>query len=137
MKLSTTISRIVVLVACIGVGGCAEFGIFDAGAPGPGNSSPSANSQVAVRAGISARDARRLAVAYRTTGLRALPPGIARNLARGKPLPPGIARQLVPQGMLSSLPDIANHEWRIAGRDLVLIAIGTLIVVDILNDVFA
>jgi hypothetical protein len=38
--------------------------------------------------------------------------------------------------MLAGLPEIPDHEWRIAGRDLILIAIGTLIVVEILEDVF-
>lgn len=41
-----------------------------------------------------------------------------------------------PERMLADLPVIRDHEWRIAGRDLVLIAIGTLIVAEILEDVF-
>src|SRR5687767_6483057 len=31
----------------------------------------------------------------------ALPPGIAKNLARGKPLPPGIAKRAVPPALLA------------------------------------
>lgn len=41
---------------------------------------------------ISYTTARALAVNYGLTGYKALPPGIAKNLARGKPLPPGIAK---------------------------------------------
>lgn len=85
---------------------------------------------------ISASEARRLAVANGLTGYKRLPPGIAKNLARGKPLPPGIARTRVPGGMLNSLPNVEGHEWQISGRDLVLIALGTLIVVEVLQDVF-
>ena len=42
---------------------------------------------------ISYTTARALAVNYGLTGYKALPPGIAKNLARGKPLPPGIAKK--------------------------------------------
>ncbi|MES3008582.1 MAG: anti-virulence regulator CigR family protein [Pseudomonadota bacterium] len=99
----------------------------------PGNSG---NTPAAARGAISAAQARQLAAANGLTGRRSLPPGIARNLARGKPLPPGIARQMVPQGMLSGLPSIAGHEWRIAGQDLILVLIATAVVVEILSEVF-
>jgi hypothetical protein len=89
-----------------------------------------------VGASISAGQARALAVRYNLTGYRALPPGIQRRLARGKPLPPGIARRVVPGSMLGSLPVVEGHEWRVAGTDLLLIALGTLIVVEVLGDVF-
>lgn len=42
---------------------------------------------------ISFATARHLAVNYGLTGYDALPPGIAKNLARGKPLPPCIAKK--------------------------------------------
>jgi hypothetical protein len=94
------------------------------------------NRAAAQSSSISAAEARRLAVANGLTGYKPLPPGIAKNLARGKALPPGIARTRVPGGMLNSLPRIDGHEWQISGTDLVLIAIGTLIVVEVLQDVF-
>ena len=37
---------------------------------------------------------------------------------------------------VTCLPVIDGHEWRISGTDLVLIALGTLLVVEILEDVF-
>jgi hypothetical protein len=89
-----------------------------------------------VSAVITAGEARQLAVANRLTGYRSLPPGIARNLARGKPLPPGINRRLVPGNMRGQLPQITGHEWRIAGKDLILVALATAVVVEILQDVF-
>ncbi len=65
-----------------------------------------------------------------------LPPGIRKNLARSKPLPPGIAKRYAPAAMLSRLPAHRGHEWCVAGTDLMLVAIGTAVVVDILLDVF-
>jgi Ni/Co efflux regulator RcnB len=39
--------------------------------------------------------------------------------------------------MISRLPVHAGHEWRVVGTDLVLVAVATAIVVDILLDVFS
>ncbi len=89
-----------------------------------------------VSAGISLAAARQLALDGGYTGYTALPPGIAKNLARGKPLPPGIARKMVPGGMLSRLPAHPGYEWRVLGSDLVLVGIGTSIIADVLHDVF-
>ena len=57
-----------------------------------------------VESDISFSTARQLAVNYGLVGYQALPPGIAKNLARGKPLPPGIAKKTVPASMLGQLP---------------------------------
>lgn len=89
-----------------------------------------------VLAGITVEAARRLALDHRYTGYSSLPPGIQKNLARGKPLPPGIAKKTVPSGMLSRLPHHAGYEWRVAGADLILVAIATGIVADVLTGVF-
>jgi hypothetical protein len=63
-----------------------------------------------------------------------LPPGIARNLARGKPLPPGIARQF-PDRLASELPPSPDGFERIYIDDRVLLVeIGTQLVHDILSD---
>jgi len=87
-------------------------------------------------AGISISTARGYAVEYGMTGYSSLPPGIRKNLARGKPLPPGIAKKMAPGPMLAHLPVHPGYEWRIAGSDLILVAIGTAIVADVLFDVF-
>ena len=64
----------------------------------------------------------------------ALPPGIQRNLERGKPLPPGIAKRF--DGPLASqLPRYPGYEWERVGADVVLIEAATRIVVDVLVDV--
>ncbi|MGB6009078.1 anti-virulence regulator CigR family protein [Castellaniella sp.] len=89
-----------------------------------------------IYAGITASLARRYATDYGAGGYASLPPGIRKNLARGKPLPPGIAKKLVPGPLLGRLPRHDGYEWRVAGTDLILIAIGTAVVADILYDVF-
>lgn len=69
-------------------------------------------------------------------GAKPLPPGIQKNLVRGKPLPPGIAKQR-PAGVLAQrLPRVEGHDWLVVGRNLVLVTVGTLLVREILHDVF-
>jgi hypothetical protein len=89
-----------------------------------------------VYAGITAALAHGYAVDYGLTGYSSLPPGIRQNLARGKPLPPGIQKKMVPGSLLGRLPRYPGYEWRIAGSDLILIAVATAVVADILYDVF-
>lgn len=89
-----------------------------------------------VSVSISHERARSLALNYGLTGYRSLPPGIAKNLARGKPLPPGIAKKMVPSSMLHDLPYYPGYEWRIAGNDLVLVALSTALVASVINGVF-
>ena len=65
-----------------------------------------------------------------------LPPGIARNLAIGKPLPPGIAKQNVTHDILLRLPPLSEgYEYVVVAGKILLIAIATQIVHDILEDV--
>jgi hypothetical protein len=59
-----------------------------------------------------------------------LPPGIAKNLARGKPLPPGIAKKALPAELAGRFPRSPDFERLIVGTDVVLVKSG--IVVDIL-----
>ena len=103
----------------------------------PDNRSASgASSSAAVTAGISFGEARMLAVDNGLTGYKPLPPGIRKNLERGKPIPPGIAKTRMPDTFVHQLPHHDGYEWRRAGSDLVLVAIGTLIIVDVLERVF-
>jgi len=64
-----------------------------------------------------------------------LPPGIAKNYARGKPLPPGIAKRYLPGELNHMLPARPGYEYAIVGRDVVLIELATHLVVDMLVDV--
>lgn len=64
-----------------------------------------------------------------------LPPGIQKNLARGKPLPPGIAKKLDGR-LLGRLPHYDGYEWQQAGTDLILVAIATGLIYEVLNGAF-
>ena len=63
-----------------------------------------------------------------------LPPGIAKNYARGKPLPPGIAKRYLPADLRPRLPAYQGYELVVVDRDVLLVAIATGIIVDILVD---
>jgi len=67
-------------------------------------------------------------------GVQSLPPGIAKNLARGKPLPPGIAKKQLPGDLLSALPRRAGYDYVLAGSDVLLVEAATHVVTDILRD---
>ena len=66
---------------------------------------------------------------------KSLPPGIAKNLARGKPLPPGIAKTRVPDGLLVLLPARTGTRWLIAG-DVVLLVDAGDVIVDVVRLIF-
>lgn len=89
-----------------------------------------------IHATITALAAREIALNSGFGGYQALPPGIAKNLARGKALPPGIAKKTVPGAMLRQLPNYPGYEWYVAGRDLILVNLAGLVIADVLHDVF-
>lgn len=65
-----------------------------------------------------------------------LPPGIARNLARGKSLPPGIAKQHLPGELQRALPATpAGYERVIVDGRVLLIEVATQVIHDVLTDV--
>lgn len=64
----------------------------------------------------------------------ALPPGIQKNLARGKPLPPGIAKKLDGR-LVGRLPHYDGYEWQQAGTDLLLVTIATGVIYEVLQNV--
>ena len=67
---------------------------------------------------------------------KGLPPGIAKNLARGKPLPPGIAKQHLPDGLVHALPaPPRGYERIIVDGKVLLVEIATQVIHDILTDI--
>jgi hypothetical protein len=67
---------------------------------------------------------------------KALPPGIAKNLRRGKPLPPGIAKQALPTDLLGRLPPPADGYERImVSGKVLLVDIATQVIHDVLSDI--
>ena len=74
-------------------------------------------------------------VSHGTPSVRALPPGIRKNLARGKPLPPGIAKKTLPAQLESALPLRDGYQRVQVGVDVLLVEIATGIIHDVLMDV--
>lgn len=69
-------------------------------------------------------------------GRKSLPPGIAKNLQRGKPLPPGIAKQVLPSGLSERLPPVREGYARvIVDGKVLLVEVATQIIHDVLVDV--
>ena len=67
---------------------------------------------------------------------KGLPPGIAKNLGRGKPLPPGIAKQQLPDGLVHALPaPPRGYERIIVDGKVLLVEIATQVIHDILTDI--
>jgi len=66
--------------------------------------------------------------------VEALPPGIRKRLARGKPLPPGIAKKFAPSGLRSRLHLPDGYQIVEVGLDVALVEVATSIVHDILMD---
>ncbi len=70
-------------------------------------------------------------------GLKSLPPGIEKNLARGESLPPGIAKQVLPAGLLKLLPPAPKgYERILVSGKVLLVEIATQVIHDVLEDVF-
>ncbi len=68
-------------------------------------------------------------------GKQSLPPGIAKNLQRGKPLPPGIAKQALPTSLIDLLPPPQHGYERVAiDGKVLLIEIATQVIHDVLED---
>ena len=68
-------------------------------------------------------------------GKQGLPPGIAKNLKRGKPLPPGIAKQQLPADLVAALPPVPRgYERVILDGRVVLVEIATQVIRDVLTD---
>lgn len=68
---------------------------------------------------------------------KGLPPGIAMNLARGKPLPPGIAKNRLPPALAKQLPPPPKgKEIAVVDGRVLLIDIATQVVHDRIEGVF-
>lgn len=108
-------------------------------------SAPTA-ADVAIGVEFSRDEVRIITQWYRDQGPRAnnngrgrnggLPPGIARNLERGKALPPGIAKQFLPEGLIALLPaPRAGYERVVIDGKVLLVEIATRVIHDVLVDV--
>ena len=64
-----------------------------------------------------------------------MPPGIRRNLERGKPLPPGIAKRTPPSDLQSRVRIPERFEIVEVGLDVFLVEVATGLIHDALMDV--
>lgn len=104
------------------------------GRPRPAQA-PAAGAAVSVTFTAAERDAIVRYYAAHPYQARALPPGIAKNLARGKPLPPGIAKRALPEELVAQLPRRSGLEVTIFGDRIVLLQ-ASGVVADVLVGVF-
>ncbi len=100
-----------------------------------GNSKNKDNQHEMHYAGINQKDAKQYAKHHHVGGYKPLPPGIRKNLARGKPIPPGIAMTRLPSGYVNQLPRYNGYEWRGYGSDLVLVNSTNQLIADVIMDV--
>ena len=93
----------------------------------------SSNEATTIRAYYSAQNS---SSTSHGKGRKSLPPGIEKNLARGKALPPGIAKQVLPEGLLTLLPPAPKgYERILISGKVLLVEIATQVIHDILEDV--
>jgi hypothetical protein len=104
---------------------------------GRGRSGGTAESAVAVEVVFRAgdRDAFRDYFLTHKVTAQLLPPGIAKNVARGKPLPPGIAKRALPAGLLTIAPKV-DRDVSLAIVGEVVVATKGGVVIDVLAGVF-
>ena len=120
--------------------GCATY----APSPRAAQAAPAARGVTpAASVALSAEQAAMIRTYYRDAdpkpgqgrGHGGLPPGIAKNLARGKPLPPGIAKQYLPSDLARRLPaPPAGFDYVVAAGKLLLVEAATQVVREILLD---
>ena len=65
-----------------------------------------------------------------------LPPGIAKNVARGKPLPPGIAKKALPSDLLLAVSPRAGRDVSFAIVGDMVVAHRSGVVIDVMVGVF-
>jgi hypothetical protein len=96
----------------------------------------SADQAAAVRAWYSSSQPRNQGRGQGRGRSNGLPPGIAKNLARGKSLPPGIEKQYLPQNLVVQLPRVGTgFDYVVTAGKLLLVEAATQVVRAVLLDV--
>lgn len=86
--------------------------------------------------GLNRDRARDMAKAGHVGAYKPLPPNVKKNMIPGRPIPSHVEIRHVPPTMHDKLPRHDGYEWRIAGSDLILVVAGTLIIHEIIENVF-
>ncbi len=108
------------------------------GRGGGGNDGGGASIEFTAEISFSVGDRDQIQAYYSSNpnpGIEALPPGIRKNLARGKALPPGIAKRFPPPGLRASLSVPTQYEVIEVGWDVFLVKVATGIIHDVLMGV--
>jgi hypothetical protein len=134
MTMRHTASAVVLAIGLLSVGAAAQG---NSQGRGRGGSESKPETQVSVQ--VVFRDSDR--VTYRDYFVthkivaEPLPPGIAKNVARGKPLPPGIAKRAVPQELVVLGPRVEKDvSFSIVGD--IVVALKGGVVIDVMAGVF-
>ena len=148
MRVTLTLA-LVMLAGCSNTGGSA-YGGYPSSTSSSAHGRAPARTAVGVEVVFSEEEVRIIRAYYETHGegtgyghgkgkghkkAGGLPPGIAKNLARGKPLPPGLTKSSLPYDLQRQLPPAPNGYERIvvAGK-ILLIEVATQVVRDVLTD---
>jgi hypothetical protein len=102
---------------------------------GRGGSEPASSTSVVVVFRDTDRVTYRDYFAAHKITAQPLPPGIAKNVARGKPLPPGIAKRAVPADLVAIGPKV-EHDVSFAIVGEVVVALKGGLVIDVMAGVF-
>ncbi len=130
--------RIMLLSLATVLAGCAYHHTAPPSGQPSATSGPTATT-VGVEVVFTEDEIRIIRAYYETHGSdghknKELPPGIAKNLARGKPLPPGIAKQSLPYDLRRELPPPpAGYERIVVAGKILLVEIATQIIRDVLT----
>jgi hypothetical protein len=99
------------------------------------NARPALTFSGAVTLSVEARSQISAYYSSHSSAPQALPPGIRKNLQRGKPIPPGLARKSVPGALRSDLAVPSGYDVVEVGLDVLLVEVATGVIHDILMDV--
>ena len=138
-KLAFAVALLLVMPSGLFAGQGNSQGRGRSGGNSSGNSSKSSGTDVTVAVTLFTDGDRATFRDYFSTHKivpDALPPGIAKNVARGKPLPPGIAKKALPPDLVRTLGSRAGTgiTFSIVGDRVAAVRAGQ--VIDILDRVF-
>jgi hypothetical protein len=134
-RLSVLAVVVAIVVALFGGGVSGQGQSQGKGKSKSGGSTPTSSASVTVVFRDSDRVTYRDYFVTHKITPQALPPGIAKNVARGKPLPPGIAKRAVPADLLVIGPKVEKDvSFAIVGELVVALKGG--VVIDVMAGVF-
>ncbi|MDL2259361.1 anti-virulence regulator CigR family protein, partial [Deltaproteobacteria bacterium OttesenSCG-928-K17] len=104
--------------------------------PGQAVNRPHYNRPNPQSQGLNRHKAWQMAREHKLTGYKAVPKNYRQKMVKGRPLPSKVKHRPVPGPMRHRLPAYRGYEWHMVGRDLVLVAVGTLVIYEIFQNVF-